>query len=60
MYVKEHKELYEGLTKREYFAVMATQGMLCNVRGTSIPVMVIDALQCADALLEELSKPINE
>jgi len=51
-----HKE--EGITKREYFAAMAMQGLisaraydLCDIEYTAI-----DAVNMADALIKELNK----
>ena len=44
-----------GLTKREYFAVLALQGLLAN-DSALITSKVIDAVKAADALIEELSK----
>lgn len=45
-----------GLTKREYFAAMAMQG-LCTRKGYGSPAMVaLDAVEFADALLAELDK----
>ncbi len=43
-----------GLTKREYFAAMAMQG-LASVEG-NIEHMAHDAVKIADALLAELEK----
>ncbi len=55
-----------GLTKREYFAAMAMQGLLMNYNqngmygnNISCPKVEIFAVQCADQLLKELQKPIN-
>lgn len=47
----------QGLTKREYFAAMAMQGMLTNATyiETSIPVLAESAIQYADELLNQLS-----
>lgn len=45
---------YEGLTKREYFAAMAMQGLLANTNNSRNPVHAKDAVFLADALLEEL------
>jgi hypothetical protein len=45
----------EGLTKREYFASMAMQGLLAN-DSALITSKVIDAVKAADALIEELNK----
>jgi hypothetical protein len=52
---------FAGLTKRELFAAMAMQGILGNQvyeppRRVRIPLMAIDAVQAADALLAELAK----
>jgi hypothetical protein len=55
-----------GLTKREYFAAMAMQ-VLVGYKGTygMIPynqtplVLAERAVECADALIEELNKPIK-
>lgn len=44
-----------GLTKREYFAAMALQGLLAN-DSALITSKVIDAVKAADALIEELNK----
>lgn len=45
-----------GLTKREYFAAMALQGMLAKY-GSDYQVQIAkDALYFADALIEELNK----
>ena len=43
------------LTKREYFAAMALQGLLANDSGL-ITSKAIDAVKAADALIEELNK----
>ncbi len=53
-----------GLTKREYFAAMAMQGILCNITvlnnlekgGTETASF---ALQQADALIAELNKEVK-
>lgn len=51
-----HPSIQLGLTKREYFAAMAMQGLLSAARGWN----AMDFSQCsvsyADALLAELSK----
>ena len=44
-----------GLTKREYFAAMALQGLLANDSGL-ITSKARDAVQAADLLIEELNK----
>lgn len=49
-----------GLTKREYFAGLAMQGLLANqyVGGNGQPVLniAIDAVEYADALIEALNR----
>lgn len=46
-----------GLTKREYFAAMAMQGMLANpsIEGSK-ENFALDAVECADALLSALEE----
>ena len=45
-----------GLTKREYFAAMAMQGLLSHY-GTSYSVQnTMEAVYMADALIDELNK----
>jgi hypothetical protein len=46
--------LHLGLTKREYFAAMALQGLLSN--NNNYVYSVISAVEFADDLIEELSK----
>jgi hypothetical protein len=47
-----------GLTKREFFAVMAMQGIISNKDGLDIKIerIVESAVDTADALIEELNK----
>jgi hypothetical protein len=45
-----------GLTKREYFAAMAMQGLLANNKSEH-KYCVIAAVEYADALIEVLNKP---
>jgi hypothetical protein len=45
-----------GLTKREYFAALAMQG-LCADPGVTIAETVDVAIKVADALIEQLNKP---
>jgi hypothetical protein len=47
-----------GLTKREYFAAMALQGIIANKDGLDIKIerIVESAVDTADSLIEELSK----
>jgi hypothetical protein len=64
-YIEKDKSLI-GLTKREYFAAMAMQGLLANntVRdilsgnnGMQVPNLISEySVQYADSLLDELSK----
>jgi hypothetical protein len=48
----------EGLTKREYFAAMALQGIIANKDGLDIKIerIVESAVDTADALINELNK----
>lgn len=52
-----------GLTKREYFAAMAMQGILSSncaySCGRGQEECVKFATECSDKLLEELAKPID-
>jgi hypothetical protein len=47
-----------GLSKREYFAAMALQGIIANKDGLDIKIerIVESAVHTADALIEELNK----
>ena len=45
----------DGLTKREYFAAMAMQGLM-NKQGVNMEMIVKMAVAHADALLKELEK----
>lgn len=54
-----------GLTKREYFAAMAMQGLIAcprmpvtanNIPSSSAETIAVNALRCADALIDELNK----
>ena len=45
----------EGLTKREYFAAMAMQGLLANDK-VEHKYCVISAVEYADDLIEQLNK----
>lgn len=49
----------EGLTKREYFAAMAMQGLLSNekvYRDSNLPSVSELSVRQADALINELNK----
>ena len=48
--------LIYGLTKREYFAAMAMQGLMVNSNTRNINLDIEAAIEAADALLEELCK----
>lgn len=55
-----------GLTKREYFAAMAMQGLLTNYvahgmygNHESFPLVEEMAVSCADRLINELNLPIK-
>jgi len=47
-----------GLTKREYFAMTAMQGLLVNAERNSLSFDTVhtQAVKCADNLLEELER----
>jgi hypothetical protein len=57
----EHED-FDGLTKREYFAAMAMQGILSNypeamrnnIDMADIQITAVQAVDYADALLEQL------
>lgn len=50
-------QTYLGLTKREYFAAMAMQGLLAqNSYYNSFDLLASNAVKQADALLKELEK----
>ncbi len=52
-----HTDFY-GLTKREYFAGLAMQGMLADPSRNLFPQQYAEmAIEVADALLAELAKP---
>jgi hypothetical protein len=50
--------IQQGLTKREYFAGLAMQGMLSNSNFTNSTndLIAIWSIQIADSLLEQLNK----
>jgi hypothetical protein len=56
--LKKKSQLFKGLTKREYFAVKAMQGIITNKDGLDIKIerIVESAVDTADALIEELNK----
>jgi len=55
----EYSDNYSnGLTKREYFAAMALQGLLAN-NNKEYAYCVISAVEFADDLINELNKTNN-
>jgi hypothetical protein len=48
--------LREGLTKREYFAAMALQGICSNTSAWIGQPLAVSAVKMAEDLLEELDK----
>ena len=51
-----HTPWLKGLTKREYFAAMALQGLLPTNISQSIEEDAKNAVKLADILIEELNK----
>ena len=53
-----HYHAHSGMTKREYFAALAMQGMLANPTGDAVYASSYAkaAVTSADALLDELAK----
>jgi hypothetical protein len=49
-------QTYSGLTKREYFAAMAMQGLLSEHNYDTHERVAVNAVAYGDALCEELSK----
>lgn len=45
-----------GLTKREYFAAMAMQGMMSIDQSYSVQYIALRSIELADELLKQLSK----
>jgi len=46
----------QGLTKREYFAIMALQGLLAGADfNMQLNELVLQSLSCADALIKALN-----
>ena len=55
----EHEEslnIETGLTKREYFAAVAMQGLLASDLNTSVEDFSIRSVEFADALINALNK----
>ena len=55
MVYPQSETMYGGLTKREYFAAMAMQGM-ANNNNITVEIVAAWSVQYADALLAELAK----
>ena len=53
---KDRVLVYLGLTKREYFSAMAMQGLLAQNGYSRMDILASDAVEQADAILEELEK----
>lgn len=49
-------ELETGLTKREHFASMAMQGLLCYNSVTNHSLLMVVAVEIEDRLIEELNR----
>ncbi|QSJ17706.1 hypothetical protein JYQ62_02165 [Nostoc sp. UHCC 0702] len=47
----------DGLTKREYFAALALQGLLANPNNTITRIQAFEAVKAADALIAALEMP---
>ena len=57
---KEHNVSFLGLTKREYFAGLAMQGLCAGRTEYENPMCDVKrAVELADLLLKELDKPIS-
>ena len=53
----QYHESTWGMTKREYFAAMALQGMLANPNiNWSVGNLTVDAVDAADRLIDQLNK----
>ena len=50
----------QGLTKREYFAAMAMQGLLADSIPASIEVNVKLSVEAADALIKALNQTTSQ
>lgn len=62
-WTKDHPQDKSGLTKREYFAAKALQGLTANylrenIIGWGIENYAVEAVELADALIEQLNKEI--
>lgn len=47
-----------GISKREYFAAMAMQGLMANNFPSSFELFAVRSVSMADALLDQLNKPL--
>lgn len=52
-----NKTIVAGLTKREYFAAMALQGMVASHLGGTWETLAKVSVIAADALIKELNEP---
>ena len=59
MPIYEGELISVGLTKREYFAAIALQGLLANTDFADGPHNAELAVNAADALIAELNKPVE-
>ncbi|RYC69676.1 hypothetical protein [Spirosoma sordidisoli] len=59
--VRVNTQTYGGLTKREYFAAAALQGLLANPEHAHIEfeAFTADAVRLADKLIDSLNQKIN-
>lgn len=57
-----HTEIYPGLSKREWFAGIALQGLLAwhPASGLNLEKIAVDAVNVADVLIEQLNKKEGE
>jgi hypothetical protein len=58
-YATSYSSYYRnGLTKREYFAALAMQGILAGKIQSDSTMVAEFAIECADELIESLNVPI--
>ena len=59
---REWVECVHGLTKREYFAAKALQGLLTNLYSSDMPweAWPVEAVRMADLLIAELDRKAGE
>lgn len=56
--LNNHPSDWYGLTKREYFAAMAMQGIIAGNKYCSVDPISRHSVILADALIEELNKKV--